>query len=201
MPDDLVSELIETAVAAVVGHADELTRLDSAIGDGDHGANMRRGFEAIGAQREMLAGMARGEALRAAGTTLVKTVGGASGPLFGTLFMTTGKALDAGEAPATALAQGVEAVKARGRSDAGAKTLLDVLVPVVATLRASATQPLAEQLRALRQTADDALEATRAMQASRGRASFLGERSRGHLDPGASSARLLVHALCDVLER
>jgi phosphoenolpyruvate---glycerone phosphotransferase subunit DhaL len=94
----------------------------------------------------------------------------------------------------------VEAVKKRGRSDVGAKTMLDVLAPALDSLRATAARPHQERLAELRRAVDLAYEATREMQATRGRASFLGERSRGHLDPGACSTRLLAHAACDVLE-
>jgi dihydroxyacetone kinase-like protein len=196
---DLVPALIDAAVAAVAAAEGELTRLDQAIGDGDHGSNMARGFEAIAAARAALAPLDLGEALQKAGMTLVTTVGGASGPLYGSLLMAMGKAARAGAGPAAMLAEGVEAVRRRGKSEAGAKTMLDVLVPVLDAVRAAPTP--AARLAAARVAADAGLEATRPMQASRGRASFLGERSRGHLDPGAASARLLIHAACDALER
>jgi phosphoenolpyruvate---glycerone phosphotransferase subunit DhaL len=126
--------------------------------------------------------------------TLITTVGGASGPLYGSLLMAVGKAGQAGKGWPEACAEGVEAVKRRGKSDVGAKTMLDVLVPVVEALAAG--KPLAE----LRLIATASREATKEMLATRGRASFLGERSRGHYDPGATSAQLLIHAVCDVLE-
>src|SRR5688572_12604205 len=125
--------LIEAVAAAVIAHADELMRLDQAIGDGDHGANMKRGFEAVLADLDALAAKPLPDALKAAGTILVMKVGGASGPLYGTLFMGLGKSLP--ETPdrnavAEALQAAIAAVKARGKSDAGQKTMLDVLVPV-----------------------------------------------------------------------
>lgn len=190
MSNELVRQLIDASVAAVVSHADELTELDSAIGDGDHGINMKRGFEAIAAQSDELSELDLPEALHKAGLTLVMKVGGASGPLYGSLLMAMGKT---GGTPAEMLAAGVDAVKARGKSDVGAKTMLDVLVPVLQALESGAD---GERLCIV---ADDAQDATKPMQATKGRASFLGERSIGHIDPGARSTALLVHAVCGVL--
>lgn len=200
MSRDLRARLIDAAVATIVGHADELTALDRAIGDGDHGLNMRRGFEAIAAARETIAAAPLGEALHQAGMTLVMKVGGASGPLYGSLLMAMGKALAAEPSTAAevvrALAEGVEAVKRRGKSTAGEKTMLDVLVPVLGALDGEAGGVL-DRARA---ASERGLAATRDIKATKGRASFLGERSVGHLDPGARSSDLLVHAVCDVIE-
>jgi dihydroxyacetone kinase-like protein len=156
---------------------------------------MTRGFQAIREAEAEIAALGFGAALQKAGMTLVMKVGGASGPLYGSALMAMGKAAadpprDAAAA-AAALAAGVEAVKARGKSDAGAKTMLEVLIPVQAALAAGGVA-------AARAAADAGLEATRPMRATKGRAAFLGERSVGHLDPGARSAQLLVHAVCDV---
>ena len=194
MARDLNLALIDATAAAIAANADELTRLDQAIGDGDHGGNMARGFQAIAAQRDVLAALGLGDALQKAGMTLVTTVGGASGPLYGSLLMGIGKGFKAGHGPADAFAEGVESVRKRGKSDVGAKTMLDVLVPTLAALRGGADLP------ELRRVATASRDATKPMQATRGRASFLGERSVGHLDPGAVSACLLIHAVCDVLE-
>jgi phosphoenolpyruvate---glycerone phosphotransferase subunit DhaL len=196
MPRELVLALVDAAAAAVATDADELTRLDQAIGDGDHGTNLQRGFQAIAAQREALAGLELGDALQKAGMVLVTTVGGASGPLYGSLLMGIGKALKAGRSPTEAFAEGVESVKRRGKSDAGAKTMLDVLVPALDALREHGETALGE----FRRAATEGREATKPMRATRGRASFLGERSVGHHDPGATSACVLIHAICDVLE-
>ena len=136
MPPDRILALIDAAAATIAANAEELTRLDQAIGDGDHGSNMARGFQAIAAQREALAAMAPGDALQKAGMVLVTTVGGASGPLYGSLLMGIGKGFKAGKTPAEAFAEGVESVKKRGKSDVGAKTMLDVLVPVLDALSA-----------------------------------------------------------------
>jgi dihydroxyacetone kinase-like protein len=194
MSNERILALIDAAAAAIAANAEELTRLDQAIGDGDHGSNMTRGFQAIAAQREALAALEPGDALQKAGMILVTTVGGASGPLYGSLLMGIGKGLKAGKDPTEALAEGVESVKKRGKSDVGAKTMLDVLVPVLEAARRGEPVP------ALRELASASREATRPMLATRGRASFLGERSIGHYDPGATSSCLLIQAVCDVLE-
>ena len=125
MARELTLALIDGAAAAVRAHADELTRLDQAIGDGDHGANLARGFAAILAAREKLADLEPGAALQRAGTLLVTTVGGASGPLYGSLLLAAGRALAGGSPPAGAFLEGVAAVRRRGRSEAGAKTMLE----------------------------------------------------------------------------
>ena len=194
MPPDRILALIDAAAATIAANAEELTRLDQAIGDGDHGSNMARGFQAIAAQRAVIAAMAPGDALQKAGMVLVTTVGGASGPLYGSLLMGIGKGLKAGKTPPEAFAEGVESVKKRGKSDVGAKTMLDVLVPVLDAYAAGAAP--AE----LRRVAGASRDATKPMLATRGRASFLGERSIGHHDPGATSSCLLVNAVCDALE-
>lgn len=196
---DLRRRLIKTTAERVIAHAEELTTLDQAIGDGDHGINMKRGLEAVLADLDKLAEKPLGEALKAAGMHLVTKVGGASGPLYGTLFMSLGKGL--ADIPdraqmASAFRAAVDAVKARGKSDFGMKTMLDVLGPVAEALEAGGNGLTA----ALRQRAADAVAATKPLQAIRGRASFLGERSKGHVDPGARSSQLMVEAVCDVIE-
>src|SRR6202048_3544742 len=130
--------LFETVAQRVIASADELTDLDRAIGDGDHGTNMRRGFEAVLAAVDELSAKNLGESLKGVGMTLVMRVGGASGPLYGTLFMSLGKSLQDDvtcEQVADAFVAAIEAVKARGKSDIGQKTMLDVLFPVLAVLR------------------------------------------------------------------
>jgi phosphoenolpyruvate---glycerone phosphotransferase subunit DhaL len=191
--------LFETVAQRVIASADELTDLDRAIGDGDHGANMRRGFEAVLAAVDELSTKNLGESLKGVGTTLVMKVGGASGPLYGTLFMSLGKSLSdevSCEQVTEAFAGAVEAVKARGKSDVGQKTMLDVLFPVLEVLREGG----AGLPRRLRAAASAAAEKTIPMRAIRGRASFLGERSVGHMDPGARSSALIVDAVADVME-
>jgi dihydroxyacetone kinase-like protein len=191
--------LIVTVANRVIASADELTDLDRAIGDGDHGTNMRRGFEAVLAAADELSAKGFGESLKGIGTTLVMKVGGASGPLYGTLFLSLGKALADEVSPdqvADAFAAAIDAVKARGKSEAGQKTMLDVFLPVLAVVREGG-EGMAARLRA---TARLAAENTIPMKAIRGRASFLGERSIGHMDPGARSSELIVDAVADVME-
>ena len=189
--------LVRALAAAMIEHAEELTTLDQAIGDGDHGLNMKRGFEAVLATLPGLADKSLPEMLKAIGMTLVMKVGGASGPLVGTFFMELGKALPDQPARADLVAatdKAINAVKARGRSDAGQKTLLDVLVPVQAVLADGG------DARAIAAEAAQAADRTTPMLAIRGRASFLGERSIGHMDPGSRSASLLIGAAVAILE-
>ncbi len=186
--------LIEAMAGAVIAHADELTALDQAIGDGDHGLNMKRGFEAVLADVDTISAKPIPEALKAIGTTLVMKVGGASGPLYGTLALALAKELPADPSRADlarALKAAIEAVKARGKSEIGQKTMLDVLAPVAAALESGADPVAAAQA---------AAEATVPMKAIRGRASFLGDRSIGHMDPGARSSALLVAAIAAKLD-
>jgi dihydroxyacetone kinase-like protein len=202
----LKKRLIAAAAETILDHAEELTELDRAIGDGDHGLNMKRGFEAVLADADTLAGKPLGEMLKGAGTHLVMTIGGASGPLYGSLLLAMGKGAGEGDvdlgAAARLLAEGVEAVRKRGKSDAGEKTMLDVLVPVSRRLSAAtAGEGSAALAVELGSTADEGLESTRQMKATKGRASFLGDRSIGHLDPGARSSQLLLRAVIDVLVR
>jgi phosphoenolpyruvate---glycerone phosphotransferase subunit DhaL len=199
MDATIMRRLIVAVADAVIAHADELTALDQAIGDGDHGINMKRGFEAVRADASVIAQKTPAEALRAIGMQLVMKVGGASGPLYGTLFMALGREI--GEAPeaadlARAFAKAVSEVKARGKSEEGQKTMLDVFVPIQKALEAGGVD-LVVRLPAV---AEQAAEATVPMLATRGRASFLGERSIGHIDPGARSASLIVAAACRAVE-
>jgi len=196
MDERLQRRLIQAVANQVIAHADELTALDQAIGDGDHGINMKRGFEAVLAEIDSLAAKPLPEMLKAAGLQLVMKVGGASGPLYGTLFMAMGKTLPAEPTMADfarVLGEAIEAVKQRGKSDVGQKTMLDVLAPVQTELAQGHTTSQ------LKDVADRAAEATVPMKAIRGRASFLGDRSIGHMDPGGRSTALIVAAVCDTL--
>lgn len=189
--------LIPATANTIAAHADELTALDQAIGDGDHGLNMKRGFEAVRAEAEAFAAKPLPEALKAIGTKLVMTVGGASGPLFGTLFMALGKEISAEPDHANlaaAFGKAIEAVAARGKSQVGQKTMLDVLKPVHdALLQGKTGAEIAD-------VADNAAAATVPMKALRGRASFLGDRSIGHMDAGGRSVALLVRAVVESIE-
>lgn len=189
--------LISVAADTIAGHAEELTALDQAIGDGDHGLNMKRGFEAVRAEADTFATKPLPDALKAIGTKLVMTVGGASGPLFGTLFMTLGKEISAEPDRANlamAFGKAIEAVAARGKSQVGQKTMLDVLQPVHDALLQGKTGS------EITDAADSAADATVPMKALRGRASFLGDRSIGHMDAGARSTALLVRAVTEAIE-
>ena len=196
MPD--LGKLLDIVAGRIIAHAEELTALDSAIGDADHGLNMKRGFEAVLADKANILGKPLPEALKAIGMTLVMKVGGASGPLYGTLFMTLGKELPAEPTladVARALAAAVEAVKARGKADFDNKTMLDVWGPVAQHIGNGAAT-----FDSVRELARSRAEATVPMKAIKGRASFLGERSIGHMDPGARSSELMIDAVCDGLE-
>jgi len=198
---DIKARLIATMAETIAAHSGELTDLDRAIGDGDHGSNMKRGFDAVLADRANLAGRPLPDMLKTLGTHLVMTIGGASGPLYGTLFMALGKEIppEPGLADAArAFGAAVDAVKARGKSATGEKTMLEVLQPVADLLRAESGNPR-DLLNLIKAAADAGLAATKPMKATKGRASFLGERSIGHLDPGARSSQLLIHAVLDVL--
>lgn len=188
--------IVAACAATISEHADELTALDQAIGDGDHGYNMKRGFDALLADADALGAKQLPGALKAAGTKLVMTVGGASGPLFGTFLMALGKELPTApdrEAFAAAFGKAVDAVAARGKSEKGQKTMLDVLYPVRDALADG--KPEAE----IAALADAAAEATIPLKALRGRASFLGDRSIGHMDPGSRSSALLVRTVAETL--
>lgn len=195
---DVQRSLFAALVATVLAHSDELTELDRAVGDADHGANMKRGFTAVQANLDALSAVPLAQALIDVGRTLVMTVGGASGPLYGTFFMVLGQELGRSDEPLTharavvALDAALAALKARGKSDVGQKTMLDVVVPVQEELRAGSAGLLAR----VSERATAAAAATVPMIARRGRASYLGERSAGHMDPGARSSQLLIEAAC-----
>ncbi|WP_103510354.1 dihydroxyacetone kinase subunit DhaL [Streptomyces sp. SM13] len=189
---DFFRRWMAAAAASVEREANHLTELDSAIGDADHGSNLQRGFTAVTAVLENDAPATPGAVLALAGRQLISTVGGASGPLYGTLLRRTGKALgDACEVTQEQLAQafaaGVAAVGQLGGAQAGDKTMLDALLP--------AAEALATSFEGAANAARAGAEATVPLQARKGRASYLGERSIGHQDPGATSSALLVEAL------
>ena len=193
------ADLIRHATQTLIDHVEELTALDSAIGDGDHGLNMRRGALAIQAKLPELAGQSLNEALRTMGMTCMSTIGGSSGPVFGTLMVTLGKELpDPPTAPALAAAvdAGIKALTRLGKAEVGQKTLLDVLDPVQQLLAAGGDDLVGR----VRQCAFDSAAATAQMDAIKGRASFLGDRALGHVDPGSRSMALIIGAVCDSLQ-
>ncbi|WP_329549350.1 dihydroxyacetone kinase subunit DhaL [Streptomyces sp. NBC_01356] len=189
---DFFRRWMTVTAASVDREAERLTDLDSPIGDADHGSNLKRGFTAVVATLEKEAPDTPGAVLMLAGRQLISTVGGASGPLYGTLLRRTGKALgDAAEVTeeqfADALRAGVDAVMSLGGAAPGDKTMIDALVPAVDALSGS--------FAAARAAAEEGAAATIPLQARKGRASYLGERSIGHQDPGATSSALLIAAL------
>ncbi len=193
----LLTGLIETCRATIAANSEHLCALDRAIGDGDHGTNMRRGCDAVSAEEASVATLPLPDALEKIGLTLVMNIGGAAGPLYGTLLMEMGRelrALNQNQDFPAVLRQAIDAVARRGRSHAGDKTLLDVLYPVQDALAHSSS------LTDIARQAEVAAERTSAMRAMRGRASYLGDRSIGHVDPGASSCALLTTAICRYLE-
>ena len=199
---------MEECARVVHEQRDYLTRLDAAIGDADHGNNLDRGFTAIRQALAESSPAAPGELLTLAGTTLIRKVGGASGPLYGSALRQVGKALGAAERvtlaelPA-ALEVGLQAVRRLGSAELGDKTMVDALAPACATLSRAVTDGI-KPLEALRLAADAAEQGAKdtvSMQARKGRASYLGPRSIGHQDPGATSTALIIGALRDVAAR
>jgi phosphoenolpyruvate---glycerone phosphotransferase subunit DhaL len=191
-----LKKIIEAATTTLVDHVEELTELDAAIGDGDHGLNMKRGAQAIQAKLGELQGMSLNDALKTMGMTCMNTVGGSSGPVFGTLMVTLGKELPAQPTSADvarALAAGIAALSRLGKVEVGQKTLLDVLDPVQKVLASGGE----DMVLRVRQCAHDSAAATAQMDAIKGRASFLGDRALGHVDPGSRSMALIIDAVCN----
>jgi len=190
----------------VADHREDLTALDAAIGDADHGTNMDRGMNAVVASLDQ-ATPGASALLKRVGMTLVRTVGGASGPLYGTFFLRMATSLgdDADSVPAAvfakALRAGLEGVVARGKAEVGDKTMVDALAPAADAVETELGRggDLASALAAAARAADAGRDATTPMRARKGRASYLGERSVGHQDPGATSAALLIVAAATAL--
>lgn len=223
MDTALARTWVQAIAAAMDTHKDRLTQLDSAIGDADHGANMHRGFAAVAAALPEYDAATPGLILVKTGSLLISVVGGASGPLYGSAFRSVGKALDAPEVPeapdapdepdgsgpeagtagpervADALAAGLAGVRRLGAATEGDKTMIDAYAPALAAFRASAAAggDLAEAAAAAADAAEEGMRATTPMQARKGRASYLGPRSVGHQDPGATSTALIFRALAD----
>ena len=200
------TELIRAATQTLIDHVDELTALDQAIGDGDHGLNMKRGAQAIQAKLDEIGRQPLNDALRTMGMTCMSTIGGSSGPVFGTLMVTLAKELPPAPQPADlahALAAGIAALTRLGKAEVGQKTLLDVLAPVQAVLAADgasgSTDAEGSLVARVRDCAYASAQATASMDAIKGRASFLGDRALGHVDPGSRSMALIIGAVCDGL--
>ena len=190
-------KILERMAAVIQQNKDYLTELDMPIGDSDHGINLARGFQAVESKLPALADKDMGTIFKTVGMTLVSTVGGASGPLYGTAFMRAsmkvpGKTELNMEDFAAMLEAAIDGVKIRGKSIPGEKTMLDAMVPAMEALRAAEGQSPAQMLAAAHAAAQIGVEKTKAMVATKGRASYLGERSVGHQDPGATSFTLLL---------
>ena len=203
----LLPPIIEAIAEVIEKNAEEITALDQAIGDGDHVINLQRGIQALIAQRDDLSQLDWAAAWQKIGMTLMTAVGGASGSLYGTLFMALSKAsreqtLDL-QSFADVFTQGVEAVKQRGKAVAGEKTMLDVYIPVAEYLQTAAANSVAlpDILANVSRVAIAGMESTRDMLATKGRASFLQERSLGHIDAGAKTGQLMICAINEVLTR
>lgn len=203
----LFPELINAVTETIAAHADEVTELDQAIGDGDHVFNLQRGLQALQAGSAEIGALDWAAAWQKIGMTLMSAVGGASGSLYATLFISLNKNghdknIDL-QNFASVFGLAIDAVKQRGKAEAGEKTMLDVLVPVAEALKqdAAAGKPLTETLDHVCAVAETGVEATRNMLATKGRASFLGERSIGHIDAGAKTAQLMIEAIAGVMKK
>ena len=201
-----VSDWIRAFAATVAENKEYLTELDSAIGDADHGINMNRGMQAVLGKMDAGESADIGTLLKTVGMTLVSTVGGAGGPLYGTLFLqmgtsAAGKSGLSGDDWAAALAAGVEGVQRRGKAELGDKTMIDALVPAVEAVRSALAggSNLDEALRRSAEAAQEGMTATIPLVARKGRASYLGERSANHQDPGATSSWLLLRTAAETL--
>lgn len=202
---DVMTMCIDAVNKIVAENAEEITELDQAIGDGDHVSNLQRGLQALNLQKAELAQLDPQAALQKIGMTLMSKIGGASGSLYGTLFVAMAKSLPekvlGRQAFALAFSKGVEAVKMRGKAERGEKTMLDTLIPVAELLSDNNSQimTLGDLLKQVKKVAEVGAEGTRGMVATKGRASFLGERSIGHVDAGARSSQLMICAIADAL--
>lgn len=203
-----LKQLILDVGSVIEQNKEFLTDLDRAIGDADHGSNMARGFRAVAEKLEAMTDGDPGGILKTVGMTLVSTVGGASGPLYGTAFLRAGMALVDKEALVPedlqqALGAALEGIKQRGKAEPGDKTILDALEPAVKALNESLASggDVAAALEAAVKAAEEGVEYTKTIVARKGRASYLGERSLGHQDPGATSTYLMLKAMRDHFAR
>lgn len=191
---------------AILDSESEIEDLDRKIGDGDHFINVRRGCAVVSAMSGDLAARSPDEALTAIGTKLLSTIGGASGPLFASLFLAMGKTLKGNPEPdaralAAAFTAGVDAIRSRGKADLGEKTMLDVLIPVARLLErlTADAESDAAICAALKDEAHRGMISTRDMVATKGRANFLGDRAIGHIDPGSKTCQVAIWAVCDLV--
>ncbi len=206
MTNEDILRWLERIADVLHENAAYLTQLDSAIGDADHGINMDRGFTAVRAKFPTMATMDIATQLKTVGTTLVSTVGGASGPLYGTAFLRAGVAVagkqQLGPADVVALLEAfLGGIVARGKAQPGEKTMVDALTPALAAAKQALNEglPLKELSSRATQAAEEGMKATIPLLATKGRASYLGERSIGHQDPGATSSWLILRSLTEVV--
>mgnify|MGYP000275634227 FL=1 len=199
-------EIVQAVSEKIEAEKDLLTELDSAIGDGDHGINMARGAKAVMEKLPSLIEKDTGALLKGIGMAIVSSVGGASGPLYGTAFMKAGDALKGKEEPSAedflaAFSAAIAGIKMRGKSTIGEKTMLDALCPAERAMREAieAKKTLKEALEAAAVAAEKGAERTKDLVATKGRASYLGERSLGHRDPGAVSSSFMLRAMADAM--
>ena len=205
MKTETILKAAEAIQQAIAAHESELESLDRAIGDGDHFINMKRGSATVVDMQGELAPLTPDAALNKIAMKLLSTIGGASGPLIASFFMAMAKAekengTDTPLKMAAAFSAGVEAIKHRGKSDLGEKTMLDVLIPVAQKFTELASQdvePLAIYA-ALKAEAEKGMLSTKDMVATKGRSAFLGERAKGHIDPGAKSCQVIINTVCDL---
>ena len=207
MNSEMIIQIIKEVQKAYEANASEIEKLDQAIGDGDHVINMRRGMKAILEIEEELGSLKPGGALNKIAMTLLSSIGGAAGPLFASMFMGMAKVpgsdhVDDSNTVAKMFSSGVELVKQRGKADVGDKTMMDVLIPV-STLFSELVErsdlSKNEMLRRLMAEAERGMLSTKDIAATKGRASYLGERAKGHIDPGAKSCQLIIFTICDYL--
>lgn len=205
MKTEIILKAAEAVQQAIAAHESELESLDRAIGDGDHFINMKRGSVTVVDMREELVSLSPDAALNKIAMKLLSTIGGASGPLIASFFMAMAKAekdhgTDTPLKMAGAFAASVEAIKQRGKSDLGEKTMLDVLIPVAQKFTELANQNAEPQdiYAALKAEAAKGVLATKDLVATKGRAAFLGERAKGHIDPGAKSCQIIINTICDL---
>lgn len=203
---DQIVRWLENTATVLNQNRDYLTQLDSAIGDADHGTNMDRGFKKVMEKLPTVTDKDIGNIMKTVGMTLISSVGGASGPLYGTFYMRAGMAADAKEElndeDVVALLQsGVDGILQRGRAQLGDKTMIDAWLPAMDALKAAvaAGKGSTESLRAAVAAAEQGMKDTIPLQARKGRASYLGERSIGHQDPGATSSYLVLNAFLDAV--
>ena len=207
MSSEMIIQIVKEVQKAYETNASEIEKLDQAIGDGDHVINMRRGMKAILEIEGELVPLDPGAALNKIGMTLLASIGGAAGPLFASMFMGMAKAsgsddIDDSKTVARMFSAGVELVKQRGKADVGDKTMMDVLIPVsnlFSELVETDNLSKNEMLGQLMAAAERGMLSTKDIAATKGRASYLGERAKGHIDPGAKSCQLIIFTICNYL--